>query len=738
MNDNSQLALVLQNFLADGNGDLSDLMKGAFDDFPTYETGESLPDEKGLLGKLVQGVNWYLNPMAYSAEKSAETARINTEKTLQYNSWRDSKQFKLQAMNQLLQYVQHEKNLEFQGEQGQLNRNLQDKLAQLQRELQEVEGDRNRKSQESIAFLQGELQRQEGLLNRESQAIEYEKNRVLQAYLAKLQQDLQREEGLLNRELQAELAALQREFQAQEGKLNRDQAIQLEIFREKLQIYLFDCQKQLQLEIQHLSANLARELKRMDLQNSKELVREQRRLNNFPLNMDEQQLLKEHLEGVIPFNLFFVPPTIKYDPMGIADDAKDFPKIEGFLNKSVGNLVGEYNRRGRTVDYYDSAWRSKSFQGRAAYNNLFQGLNANPTGIIDCLIEGDDLTIAYAYWSEQFRLPNCQDGSTLMWREILYTFAKERLLQWYIEREKSRKNTGSTEQFDSDYDEDTIATYQKDLQILEKELKQIAKGKNPRKSLKAESREYHIMPDDMDRFRQILAQEIHITVGLIIDEYYLLGVAPQYRQRPLLPELFPSLLQGCPKDLMESRVRRMIMAYTQMYQVLEQNESAWIPELRLDLVQSLIRIPDTEWAKQWARAQLGESLRAWLKLRGLPQPEGLGSLVSAVSTELTLKDVPYIDLLNQCLTVLGETYRLSVESSCYHRGIRHYQQRNYQLAIVNLSQAITLNPNLMDAELYRSKAHEELLASSQSQIELVSIDRFKRTSPTSITNIFQR
>ena len=707
-NDNSQLALVLQNFLADGNGDLSDLMKGAFEDFPNYETGESLPGEQGLLGKLVQGVNWYLNPIAYSAEKSAETARINTERTLQYNTWRDSKQFKLQAMNQLLQYVQHEKNLEFQGEQGQLNRNLQDKLAQLQRELQEVEGDRNRKSQESIAFLQRELQRQEGLLNRESQAIEYEKNRVLQAYLAKLQQDLQREEGLLNRELQAELAALQREFQAEEGKLNRDHGIQLEIFREKLQIYLFEGQKQLQLEIQHLSANLARELKRMDLQNSKETIREQRRLNNFPLNMDEQQLLKEHLEGVIPFNLFFVPPTIKYDPMGIADDAKTFPKIEGFLNKSVGNLVGEYNRRGRTVDYYDSAWRSKSFQGRAAYNNLFQGLNANPTAIVDCLIEGDDLTIAYAYWSEQFRLPNCQDGSTLMWREILYTFAKERLVQWYIEREQSRKNTGSTEQFDSDYDEDTIATYQKDLQILEKELKQIAKGKNPRKSLKAESREYHIMPDDMDRFRQILAQEIHITVGLIIDEYYLLGVAPQYRQRPLLPELFPSLLQGCPKDLLESRVRRMIMAYTQMYQVLEQNESAWIPELRLDLVQSLIRIPDTEWAKQWARAQLGESLRAWLKLRGLPQPEGLGSLVSAVSNELTLKDVPYIDLLNQCLTALGETYRLSVENSCYQRGIRHYQQRNYQLAIVNLSQAITLNPNLMDAYLHRGKAYDEL------------------------------
>jgi len=87
---------------------------------------------------------------------------------------------------------------------------------------------------------------------------------------------------------------------------------------------------------------------------------------------------------------------------------------------------------------------------------------------------------------------------------------------------------------------------------------------------------------------------------------------------------------------------------------------------------------------------------------------------------------------------LGETYRLSVESSCYNRGIRHYQRRNYQFAIVDLSEALTLNPNLMDAELYRSKAHEELLASSQSQIELVSIDRFKRTSPTSITNIFQR
>ena len=195
--DNSQLAIAVQNFLATGDGDLSKLMQGAFDDLPAYASQNSMqPQQKSGWDKLVQGVSWLVNPVGYSAEVN----RLNSERALQYNAMRDSTQFKLQATGQLLQFVQHDKSLKFQADQGELNRNLQDSLANLQRALQKEEGDLNRKSHEKIATLQRKLQSQEGELNREAQAIENERSRALQAYLAKLQQDLQRQEGLLNRE----------------------------------------------------------------------------------------------------------------------------------------------------------------------------------------------------------------------------------------------------------------------------------------------------------------------------------------------------------------------------------------------------------------------------------------------------------------------------------------------------------------------------------------------------------
>jgi hypothetical protein len=703
---NSKISQVLQNNLADKSYEtLATLINGSFEDDPDYN---NLSDKTGLREKLVQTWNWLFNPLAYSADKSAKTARINTERTLEYNVQRDTKQFKLQAIGQILQYVQHRSSLDFQEKQGNLNRNLQEDLAELQRELQEEEGRLNRESQEVISNLQRELQREEGRLNRETQAIESERNRALQAYLAQLQQDLQRGEGLLNRELQTELATLQRDFQTQEGHLNREHAIKLELFREKLHIHLFENQKQLQLEVQELNASLMRELKGLDLFNSKELVREQRRLNNFPLNMDEHQLFKDYLDGTIPLNLFLIPPVIKYDPMGTPEDAKDFPLIEMFLNTFLKRIVSKYNSQGRIVDYYDSAWRSKSFRGGAAYNNLFQGLNSNPTGIIDCLIEGDKLTLECAHWSEQFRLPTCQTTSTLIWRELLYVFTKERLLKWYIERENARKETNDVNEFDSNYNEKTIAVFLGDLQILDKDLKQIAEGNDPRETLVAESREYHIMSSDIEKFQEILAQEICLAAGLIIDEYYLLGVSPQYRKRPLLPELFTSLSSGCPKDLMESRIQRMIMAYKQMYQILEQDESAWMPEFRLGLVQSLISIPDAQWAKEWAKEELSNSLRAWLKLRGRSQPEDLEGLISAISMELVVNDIPYVDLLNQCLLTLGETYHLSVANSCYQRGVHYYQHQQYQTAISDFNQALMLNPNLEICYAYRGSTFTHL------------------------------
>ena len=83
---------------------------------------------------------------------------------------------------------------------------------------------------------------------------------------------------------------MNRELQTQEGKFNRENARQLELFRAQLQIFLQEKQKDLQLQLKEIDTTLARELKAIDLQNNLTVIHQQRRLNNWPLTLDDEQI----------------------------------------------------------------------------------------------------------------------------------------------------------------------------------------------------------------------------------------------------------------------------------------------------------------------------------------------------------------------------------------------------------------------------------------------------------------
>ena len=83
---------------------------------------------------------------------------------------------------------------------------------------------------------------------------------------------------------------MNRDLQTQEGKFNRENARQLELFRAQLQIFLQEKQKDLQLQLKEIDTRLARELKAIDLQNNLTVIHQQRRLNNWPLTLDDEQI----------------------------------------------------------------------------------------------------------------------------------------------------------------------------------------------------------------------------------------------------------------------------------------------------------------------------------------------------------------------------------------------------------------------------------------------------------------
>jgi hypothetical protein len=78
----------------------------------------------------------------------------------------------------------------------------------------------------------------------------------LQVDLAELSREFTQHENVLNRELQVRLVELTHAAQAQQGEISRAFAEKIELFKADLQKYLFDKQRELQLELKDVDVGI--------------------------------------------------------------------------------------------------------------------------------------------------------------------------------------------------------------------------------------------------------------------------------------------------------------------------------------------------------------------------------------------------------------------------------------------------------------------------------------------------
>jgi hypothetical protein len=97
------------------------------------------------------------------------------------------------------------------------------------------------------------MQHQESLSFQQEQR---EIDRQLQVDLADLSREFTKNENVLNRELQVRLVELTQSAQAQQAEISRTFAEKIEVFKADLQKYLFDKQRELQLELKNCDVAL--------------------------------------------------------------------------------------------------------------------------------------------------------------------------------------------------------------------------------------------------------------------------------------------------------------------------------------------------------------------------------------------------------------------------------------------------------------------------------------------------
>ena len=572
-----------------------------------------LPNKKNWFQHLAEGFSDFFWGTR-SARMSSETLRINNDNLIEYYEKRDSIQQQIQIAQIQLKTVMEERNFQFQYEQGNLNRQFQ---AQ-----------------------QGEL------------------NRQLQTELGTINRLFQAEEGKLNRELQTELARLNREHQIQEGKLNRENAHQLELFRAQLQIFLQEKQKDLQLQLKEIDATLARELKAIDLQNNLTVIRQQRRLNNWPLTLDDEQI-KEIVKSD-NLLILFVPPILKYDRAGAGANSQSntFPDIEQGLNRRLRAFLEKYKQTGRKVDFLTGAWMTKALSGEGAFKTIFSGLKSKPMLVINTLVERTYYHLEYSYWSQNFPEPyidSLPKEDPLSWLELLYFAVKERLLKWEKQRNQEKIETGTTEEFDADWGEEVVKKFLADLQLIKREKRLLERGQDPNN---LPNRNYTVLDSDKETFSRFIAIQVSLLIGRTADAYFLLDVPPQERQRPLLPELLPNLLEEIPSEEREKIIEYLVYFYQSLYQQLGEEESAWVPEMLIDFASSLIHLDN----KFWAKEQIEKSVESWLLMRGIKSLDQVSNL-EVMKYVLISGDDEYLDRLNQFILLLGrENYVILAET----------------------------------------------------------------------------
>jgi formylglycine-generating enzyme required for sulfatase activity len=523
-------------------------------------------------------------------------------------------------------------------------------------------------AQAQLAELSRDFQTYENALNRELQKTQQQEALSFQ----KVQKDL-------DRDLQVRLVELNQEFQSQQGELSRAFTEKIEVFKADMQKYFFEKQKELQIQLKAQDIDLARELRQFDRQTAIDVIHAQIREKNSAIWLVAEDLLKRGMYGdILPLNVFVSPPVLDYDDSRKPTNAKGFPEMEQYLKEELRQFFQQYQTHHRHIDYLAGAWTSKQFNSEAAARQIFLGLQSEPTLILESTLEGENLSISYAYWGlgdVKQRYDTCMRFS---WLEVLYGFVKERTENWF--RNRAEEGTSEAEWI-ADYGEEFVAKYQANQAVIKREQMWLNRGDDIREL----ARNYHIAPKDWDQLKRFVALCHIMIAGWVTDEYFLLNTSPDRHLLPLLPELLPGLLSGMSEETKRQFIDGSVQIYQALYEALIRQVPDWESELRLELAASLIKLPSHE----AGIAQVNASLKVWLSYRGIDWH--LSTPVMPLLVEVAKpEDESYFNSLYQVWELLGITDRVDMGNAYYRRGEDFYKRRDFEAACQDFERAIGL------------------------------------------------
>ncbi|QLE57324.1 WD40 repeat domain-containing protein [Nostoc sp. TCL26-01] len=395
-------------------------------------------------------------------------------------------------------------------------------------------------------------------------------------------------------------------------------------------------------------------------------------LDSWPLRLYPSQILDAHYSyGCKPLKVFLAPPKIKFDKFGkkTAGDAEIELMLAEGLREFINQNYSLHNHT-RPVEFLAGAWDSKRFHSESSIKALFGILKTEPILILESEHDGDYLNFRIAYWGLGQGNYYYKTIARLPYQEIVQNSARNRALEWKKIRDELLEIGTDIEEINQ-FGQDNVFN----LALLEKSEKWQAQGIDISKL----SLQYRVNHQDIEKLSQVLITCHSLVTAWVADVYHLV----HHDAAPLLPELLPILLQDT-IDLQS--VQAIATGYKQVYQALEKERLYWIPELALQLAESLSHLPDSSSAQE----QIDYSVSTWVELRQV-SVEGFSHPLEAMLSAVKIEDEEYIQKLKSYFTAIGDRTSLqSVEKLL--EAIAHLKYKR-SLEYPNLSKTITGHTN---------------------------------------------
>lgn len=404
------------------------------------------------------------------------------------------------------------------------------------------------------------------------------------------------------------------------------------------------------------------------------------------------------------FNIVPTAQVLLHIPSSSEVDLLSSSALFSVLTTQLKQFCQNYTVKDRPVDLLDGEWFNGTFTGRAAVADIFSMLKTEPIIVLESDVFAEILYLHLGYWGL-----SCTDYRYVLGlleidlRQCLNNFAKQSALEWWKGLKQATAQGITPEQYSENFDPQSVPIFIDNLKAIEQE-------QNARQSgidIDTSDMVYAFCQSDLDRLQRCIVSAYCILIGFQLDEYFLFNPIPKLRLRPLLPQLLTELLNDLSAEEMTDIVSPIARRYQFLYQRLQEQEPLAYPELCLDLGLSFSSLSE----KSWAQEQIVQSMHAWQDLHNINpvgRDETFTDLINSTIANTTLEDWDYLNQLNQCLTAIGYSRKISFADSYFERGKLKYYAEDYQDAIANFSQAIALDESYVEAYLYRGLAYTSL------------------------------